>query len=234
MKKNIIGDIKNEILTLYKEKIVIENSIRRKNEKQMQFLNNVKNRIQLNVVKILKKTIKLNECIAILNDEENIKNLLTQVNRIDEKIKSKEKLKVELEAKKETLDYLFNKVIYSESLTENILKEKIEKRVERKINLKITEHGLLRYIERVKRVNIDSIKGEILDIFEKEDFRKNGVFEKDGVRYIIQGNKVVTVINKVPSKEKEFNKYMLYYSRYRKNFFIKNSYKRNLRVRGSN
>ena len=77
MRKNIIGDIKNEILTLYKEKIVIENSIRRKNEKQMQFLNSVKNRVQLNVVKILKKTIKLNECIAILNDEENIKNLLT-------------------------------------------------------------------------------------------------------------------------------------------------------------
>ena len=109
-------------------------------------------------------------------------------------------------------------------------KEKIEKKVERKINLKITEHGLLRYIERVKRVNIDSIKGEILDIFEKEDFRKNGVFEKDGVRYIIQGNKIVTVINKVPSKEKEFNKYILYYSRYRKNFLIKNSYKYNLRV----
>lgn len=122
MRKNIIGDIKNEILTLYKEKIVIENSIRRKNEKQMQFLNSVKNRVQLNVVKILKKTIKLNECIAILNDEENIKNLLTQVNRIDEKIKSKEKLKGELEAKRKTLDYLFNKVIYSESLTENILK----------------------------------------------------------------------------------------------------------------
>ncbi|MGL5149411.1 MAG: hypothetical protein ACRC7N_02420 [Clostridium sp.] len=129
MRKNIIGDIKNEILTLYKEKIVIENSIRRKNEKQIQFLNTIKNRIQLNVVKILKKTIKLNECITILNDEENIKNLLIQVNRIDEKIKSKEKLKGELEAKKETLDYLFNKVIYSESLTENILKEKIEKRV---------------------------------------------------------------------------------------------------------
>ncbi len=110
MRKNIIGDIKNEILTLYKEKIVIENSIRRKNEKQMQFLNSVKNRVQLNVVKILKKTIKLNECIAILNDEENIKNLLTQVNRIDEKIKSKEKLKGELEAKRKTLDYLFNKL----------------------------------------------------------------------------------------------------------------------------
>ena len=136
--------------------------------------------------------------------------------KIDEKIKVKENLKRELEIKKETMECLFDKVIYSENLAKDIFNKKVEKKIDKKINLKITEHGLLRYLERVKRVDLDSIKSEILEIFYKDEFRKNGEFEKNGVRYIIQGNKIITVINKLPQKEKEISKYMLYYSRYRK------------------
>lgn len=216
MRQNSITETKNEILSLYKEKIVIENAIKRKKRRQEEFLNSFKNRVELKFVKIFKKIIKLNECSLALNDEENLKNLTTQVKKIDEKIKAKENLKKELEKKKETMECLFDKVIYSENLAKDIFNKKVEKKIDKKINLKITEHGLLRYLERVKRVDLDSIKSEILEIFYKDEFRKNGEFEKNGVRYIIQGNKIITVINKLPQKEKEISKYMLYYSRYRK------------------
>ena len=218
MRQSSITETKNEILSLYKKKIVIENAIKRKKRRQEEFLNSFKNRIELKFVKILKKIIKLNECSLALNDEENLKNLITQVEKIDEKIKAKENLKKELEKKKETMECLFDKVIYSENLAKDkgIFNKKVEKKVDKKINLKITEHGLLRYLERVKRVDLDSIKSEILEIFYKDEFRKNGEFEKNGVRYIIQGNKIITVINKLPQKKKEISKYMLYYSRYRK------------------
>lgn len=216
MKKNSIIDIKNDILSLHKEKIVIENAIRRKNQRQKEFLNSFKNRLELKIVKILKRIIKLNECSAALNNEENLKNLITQVEKIEEKIIIKENLKKELERKKESIECLFDKVIYSESLSKDILKEKCEKRIDKKINLKITEHGLLRYLERVKRIDLDSVKSEILDIFHNEEFRKNGELQKNGIKYIIQGNKIITVIDKIPPKEKEMNKYILYYERYRK------------------
>ncbi|MGL5576715.1 hypothetical protein [Cetobacterium sp.] len=218
MRQSSITETKNEILSLYKKKIVIENAIKRKKRRQEEFLNSFKNRIELKFVKILKKIIKLNECSLALNDEENLKNLIAQVEKIDEKIKAKENLKKELEKKKETMECLFDKVIYSENLAKDkdIFNKKVEKKVDKKINLKITEHGLLRYLERVKRVDLDSIKSEILEIFYKDEFRKNGEFEKNGVRYIIQGNKIITVINKLPQKKKEISKYMLYYSRYRK------------------
>lgn len=100
MRQSSITETKNEILSLYKEKIVIENAIKRKKRRQEEFLNSFKNRIELKFVKILKKIIKLNECSLALNDEENLKNLITQVEKIDEKIKAKENLKKELEKKK--------------------------------------------------------------------------------------------------------------------------------------
>jgi chromosome segregation ATPase len=66
-------------------------------------------------------------------------------------------------------------------------------------NLKITvsEHAVLRYLERVQGIDISSIKETILNDQIKEQIQTlgNGVYPNNGFRVRVKNNVIVTVIN---------------------------------------
>lgn len=62
-------------------------------------------------------------------------------------------------------------------------------------NVVITEHILLRYLERVKGINMEEIKKEILDDELKKQILTlgSGKFRRNGFRLIVKNNSIVTV-----------------------------------------
>lgn len=75
---------------------------------------------------------------------------------------------------------------------------KIEK-LEKPTNPEISEHAILRYVERVMGINIDDIKKEILseevlDLIDK--LGGNGTYPTKDFRVVMKDNVVVTVVKK--------------------------------------
>lgn len=59
----------------------------------------------------------------------------------------------------------------------------------------ISEHAILRWLERVKGVDLDDVRAEILagDTKEMIKFAKSGKIKKDGHVLVVQDNVVVTI-----------------------------------------
>lgn len=62
-------------------------------------------------------------------------------------------------------------------------------------NVVITEHILVRYLERVKGIDMEEIKKEILDDELKKQILTlgSGKFHRNGFRLIVKNNSIVTV-----------------------------------------
>jgi len=78
------------------------------------------------------------------------------------------------------------------------IKEKQQeiKRLSKGKNTIVSEHAILRYLERVCDLDIENIKGLIIN----DDFKKlnllikgDGIIKKDGVEYILKDNVIITV-----------------------------------------
>ena len=76
----------------------------------------------------------------------------------------------------------------------NLLSEELSKRTAPAIEPKVTDHALLRYIERVKGFDVESLKKEILT-----DAVLNGMklgassVKTNGMKLVLKGNAVVTI-----------------------------------------
>lgn len=63
-------------------------------------------------------------------------------------------------------------------------------------NVVLTEHALLRYLERVQGMNLDEIKSIILDEPTKEQIRilGSGKFPKDGYTLVVKNNTIISIV----------------------------------------
>lgn len=81
-------------------------------------------------------------------------------------------------------------------------KGKLERAVEAAIKAQegpvITEHAILRYLERVKGVDLEQIKDEMLPAKTKELIKQlgTGIYPIYGGKLKVQDNRVITVITK--------------------------------------
>lgn len=67
--------------------------------------------------------------------------------------------------------------------------------------IKVTDHALIRYIERVRGVDLDAVRREISNKVETGVEHEAGAVIKDCNRYVLDGNVVVTVHpNRTPSR----------------------------------
>ena len=59
----------------------------------------------------------------------------------------------------------------------------------------VSEHALIRWLQRVEGVNLDKIRNEILDekTIQSIKFAKNGSITKNGVKIIFRNSTIVTV-----------------------------------------
>lgn len=77
----------------------------------------------------------------------------------------------------------------------NGLKQKIAAFYETQKEPTITEHAILRYIERVIGINLEEIKAKILSGQVREMIQKlgSGKFPADGFRVVVKNGTVITV-----------------------------------------
>lgn len=83
--------------------------------------------------------------------------------------------------------------------------EKLDKQIDLELSaiqnetLEVSDHAIVRYLERVEGLDIDRIKREIKGTIKPingiEDFKKY-TYHKDGFRYVVIENSVVTVTTK--------------------------------------
>lgn len=60
----------------------------------------------------------------------------------------------------------------------------------------ITDHAVVRYLERVKGIDIEATRSEIADIVKRGVALGAQSVLVDGMRYRLEGNHVVTVVEK--------------------------------------
>lgn len=86
-------------------------------------------------------------------------------------------------------------------------------------DIKISDHALVRYIERIKGISLDCIRKEILSDNLKvfiEEMGKNGVFPMDDYKLIVREGTITTILlpeqkviivkNQVGTKNKRYGK----------------------------
>ena len=104
---------------------------------------------------------------------------------------------------KEDLD-IINDELYTKT-RQQILKirelKKIDKQLEtaRKGELIITEHAIIRYMERVKHLDVDDVKALVVPPDTRELIKKfgNGKFPAGGTHHVIvKNNMVITILTK--------------------------------------
>ena len=66
----------------------------------------------------------------------------------------------------------------------------------------VTDHALLRYLERVKGVDVDAVRNELGHVVDKAIEAGAGATIIDGVRYVLNDKTIVTaaLVNKVPER----------------------------------
>lgn len=160
--------------------------------------------------KIVKITIKwglkffnMEYYLSILKKEIQYKHIKLHKESVEKKMKNiEEELSYLLGQKSQKKEYVISDVFYSEELRDKI--KGYNKSIE-KIKITVSEHGLLRYLERIKGIDIEQVKKEmipkeLLEFSEQEIKELN--FEKQGIKYIVKGNNIVTVIKKKEKKKK--------------------------------
>lgn len=117
-----------------------------------------------------------------------------------EEIKQLESIKNGLSAKLEGLRVQrgnIDKEIHSTNQSVNNLMEKIE-RLKQSGNLIVSEHAIIRYIERVLGINIEEVTNKIVpeEIKKQIEILGNGTYSVDDgeFRIVLKDNVVVTVL----------------------------------------
>lgn len=151
------------------------------------------------IVRNISKLIDLEYYVNILKKEKNYSSSQVHKEVIEKKMRTIEiELKYLLEQKAKRKEYILSDVVYSEELREEVIN--LNKQCEPdKRKITISEHGLLRYLERVKGIDIEAIKKEMIpeELLELSDHDiKDLNYEKTGLKYVVKGNKIITVINK--------------------------------------
>ena len=151
------------------------------------------------IVRNISKLIDLEYYVNILKKEKNYSSSQVHKEVIEKKMRNIEiELKYLLEQKAKRKEYILIDVVYSEELREEVIN--LNKQCEpNKRKIAISEHGLLRYLERVKGIDIEAIKKEMIpeELLELSDHDiKDLNYEKTGLKYVVKGNKIITVINK--------------------------------------
>ncbi|MGL5202049.1 hypothetical protein [Cetobacterium sp.] len=162
-------------------------------------------RVIKGTIKRVSRFIDLEFYINVLKKERNYNSAQVHKEVIEKKIKNIEvELKYLLEQKAKRREYILSDVLYSEELREEI--ENFNKQCEPdKRKITISEHGLLRYLERVKGIDMEAIKKEMIpeELLELSEHEiKDLNYEKTGLKYVVKGNKIITVINKRKTKKK--------------------------------
>lgn len=157
------------------------------------------------IVRNISKLIDLEYYVNILKKEKNYSSSQVHKEVIEKKMRTIEiELKYLLEQKAKRKEYILSDVVYSEELREEVIN--LNKQCEPdKRKITISEHGLLRYLERVKGIDIEAIKKEMIpeELLELSDHDiKDLNYEKTGLKYVVKGNKIITVINKRKVKRK--------------------------------
>jgi hypothetical protein len=121
-----------------------------------------------------------------MKKEFTIKELTTHLKRHESEA---EVIKMEIDNKIKELE-VKNKIIFD-------LKSKIKTyEASAKLNPKVSEHALLRYLERVKGIDIKSCEQEILNkkVLEMiETLGGNGSFPNENFKLVMKDNVVVTI-----------------------------------------
>ena len=151
------------------------------------------------IVREISKLIDLEYYVNILKKEKNYSSSQVHKEVIEKKMRNIEiELKYLLEQKAKRKEYILSDVVYSEELREEVIN--LNKQCEpNKRKIAISDHGLLRYLERVKGIDIEAIKKEMIpeELLELSDHDiKDLNYEKTGLKYVVKGNKIITVINK--------------------------------------
>lgn len=151
------------------------------------------------IVRNISKLIDLEYYVNILKKEKNYSSSQVHKEVIEKKMRNIEvELKYLLEQKAKRKEYILSDVVYSEELREEVIN--LNKQCEpNKRKIAISDHGLLRYLERVKGIDIEAIKKEMIpeELLELSDHDiKDLNYEKTGLKYVVKGNKIITVINK--------------------------------------
>ena len=60
----------------------------------------------------------------------------------------------------------------------------------------ITDHAVIRYLERVKGIDVEAVRAEIADVVRRGVIHGAQSVLLDGMRYRLEGHHVVTVIEK--------------------------------------
>ncbi|MEG0235850.1 MAG: hypothetical protein RR523_06440 [Cetobacterium sp.] len=175
-------------------------------EKEIAICNNfIIKRLLKRVIRNISKLIDLEYYVNILKKERNYNSSQVHKEVIEKKMRSIEvELKYLLEQKSKRKEYIFSDVVYSEELRAEVINLNRQCEPDKR-KIEISEHGLLRYLERVKGINIEAIKKEMIpeELLELSDHEiKDLNYEKTGLKYVVKGNKIITVINKRKVKKK--------------------------------
>lgn len=110
-----------------------------------------------------------------------------------QRTKFEEQLKL-LKQERESLD---NKIGDADRQLKEIFRRITQLQEKAKVPI-VTEHAILRYLERAMGIDIDKIKQQILtkELLEMIDKFNTGVFTIDGIKYKVQNRAVVTILDK--------------------------------------
>lgn len=76
------------------------------------------------------------------------------------------------------------------------LEEQI-KNTKTKNGIEVSDHSIVRYLERVYKLNLSDIKSEIIpkDLESKMLINGNGTYKINGVKYVVKDYKLITIID---------------------------------------
>lgn len=235
-----VKEVNSTIINLQLQLIGVEKSLEKIRNETFKCNSSSKNRFFKKLIKFLDSKFNIQYYINILNKEKNLTVLETNIITLKSKILEKESIKKFLLNKLDYNSHLtYNRIIYSPELREEVQNWNLEHPNEKAV-IKITEHAILRYLERVKGIDMESIKKEMVPDELKEKALKNGNYEINKLKYIVQGKQIITVVHKKAvkkifnldniSNDKKYNSYKLrkgaplrYLNLYNQNLFLKNN-----------
>lgn len=166
------------------------------NEQLKIFKRSILNRIKMRIQGFLYEILKIEEYMEIKIKEKRLENIEISLNSMNSKLVDRHRVKFFFKEKMKGEEILlYDKIIYSPEMREEIAKVQKENQNNMRVPLiKVTEHGVLRYLERVKGVDVNEIKNEMVPKELEEVAKKNGSYEINGLKYIVQDGHIVTVI----------------------------------------
>jgi hypothetical protein len=120
-----------------------------------------------------------------------------------EKVRNLKKLQTQYKKACEDFTLLNNEIKLKQKTLNNILKyrDNLKEQIDRfddKKEIQVSEHAILRYLERVKGMDITELQKEILteSVLKMIDvLGGNGTYPADGFSVVIRDNTVVTIKN---------------------------------------